>query len=167
MDLTTIIGNCFNTEISTAIDVLSPLSKQTRYLFFVVVFNKIITEKHKPHYIYCLQKIVLITAMLYHLPSILHSLPKHRTKNHLYILDEGVVTVIVAVQAHFIRINHVVIIPHRQFLIQHFVNLLLRKTSALRHQPSDIRHQPSSVPDACLACLGIAQLLIITDLGFL
>ena len=45
MDLTTIIGNCFNTEISTAIDDLSPLSKQTRYLFFVVVFNIIITVR--------------------------------------------------------------------------------------------------------------------------
>ena len=91
MDLTTIIGNCFNTEISTAIDILSPLSKQTRYLFFVVVFNIIITEKHKPHYIYCLQKIVLITAMLYHLPCILHLLPKHGAENHLNVLDEGIV----------------------------------------------------------------------------
>ena len=68
-----------------------------------------------------------------YLPCILHFLPQHCAENHLYILDEGVVTVIVAVQAHFIRINHVVIIPHRQFLIR-----ILPICSCGRHLPTDI-----------------------------
>ena len=46
--------------------------------------------------------------------------------------------VIVAIQPHLIRINHVVIIPYRQFLITHALYLILWKTSALRHQPSYI-----------------------------
>ena len=50
--------------------------------------------------------------------------------------------VVIAVQTNFIRINHVVIIPHRKFLVCHSINLLLRKTSALKLQPSFIL-QPS------------------------
>ena len=59
--------------------------------------------------------------------------------------------VIITVQAHLVGVYHVITIPHRQFLIRHFVNLHLRKTSAfslhtsalvsdLRRQTSYIRH---------------------------
>ena len=72
----------------------------------------------------------------YHLPCILHFLPQHSTQYHLYILDERVMAIVITVQAHLVGVYHVITIPHRQFLIRHFVNLHLRKTSALRHQPS-------------------------------
>ena len=44
--------------------------------------------------------------------------------------------IVITVQTNFIRIDYVIVIPHRQFLIRHFVNLHLQKTSALRPQPS-------------------------------
>ena len=53
------------------------------------------------------------------------------------------------VQAHLVGVYHIVIVPHRQFLIRHFVNLLLRKTSAHRHQPSDLIHHPSFMSLTC------------------
>ena len=36
--------------------------------------------------------------------------------------------IIIAVQTHLIRINHVIIIPHRQFLVRHPLNLGVRKS---------------------------------------
>ena len=38
--------------------------------------------------------------------GILHLLPQHRTENHLYILDEGIVTIIIAVQPHLVKIGN-------------------------------------------------------------
>ena len=65
-----------------------------------------------------------------HLSCILNLLPQYCTQYHLNVLDKGIMPVVVAVQAHLIRIYHVVVIPHRQLLIRHLVNLLLcqRKT---------------------------------------
>ena len=65
-----------------------------------------------------------IRGRLYSFPRILHILPQHSTEIHLYILDEGVMPIIIAVQPQLIRINHVVIIPHRHLLITHLVQFL-------------------------------------------
>ena len=52
----------------------------------------------------------------YHFPRIFHLLPEHCTKYHLDILDEGVVVVVVAVQAHLIGIDDRIIIFYRNLL---------------------------------------------------
>ena len=71
---------------------------------------------------------ILFNSLLDSFPCILHILPKHRTQYHLYVLDERIMPIIVAVQAHLIWIYHVVVIPYRQFLIAHRVkvNVILR-----------------------------------------
>ena len=74
--------------------------------------------------------------------------------------------IVITVQTNFIRIDYVIVIPHRQFLIRHFVNLHLRKTSAFSpcfspptsafsprsafilqpsFQPSDVRRHTSGI----------------------
>ena len=57
--------------------------------------------------------------------------------------------IVITVQTNFIRIDYVIVIPHRQFLIRHFVNLHLQKTSALSLHTSalvsDLRRQTSYI----------------------
>jgi len=54
---------------------------------------------------------------LNHLPRILHFLSKHGTEYHLYVLDKGIMAIIIAVQANLIRVNDMIIIPNSQFLM--------------------------------------------------
>lgn len=68
---------------------------------------------------------VQVKVALYHLPRILHILPQHGAEYHLYVLDEGVVTVVVAVQAHLVGVYHVVVIPHCYLLITHLVGVMV------------------------------------------
>ena len=60
----------------------------------------------------------------YFLPRIPHPFPQHRAEDHLNVLDEGVVVEVVEIDAHLIRIYDVVVIPHRQLLIRHLINIL-------------------------------------------
>lgn len=57
----------------------------------------------------------------YFLPRIPHPFPQHRAEDHLNVLDERVMIEVVEVQPHLIRIDNVVIIPHRQLLIRQSV----------------------------------------------
>ena len=63
-----------------------------------------------------------IRVRLYSFSRILHLLPQHGTKNHLDVLDKGVMPIIVAVQTHLIRIYHVIVIPHSQLLLSYSLN---------------------------------------------
>ena len=53
---------------------------------------------------------------LYPLPRILHLPPQHRAKDHLDILDKGIMPIIIAIQPNLIRIDDRVVILHRYVL---------------------------------------------------
>ena len=55
---------------------------------------------------------------LYHLPRIVHLLAEDGAEDHLDVLEEGVVTVVVAVQAYLVGVNHVIVIPYCYFLFR-------------------------------------------------
>lgn len=57
--------------------------------------------------------------MLYLLPSIPNLPAKDSSKDHLDVFNKTVVAIVVAVQANLVRINHIVIVPHRNLLITH------------------------------------------------
>ena len=69
------------------------------------------------------------------LSRIHHLLSKDCAEDHLYILHKRVVPIVIAVQPHLIRIYHVVVIPHGQFLVAHLVNLLLCQRKTLNLEP--------------------------------
>lgn len=55
----------------------------------------------------------------YLLHRILHFLPKHRTDYHLNVLDERIMTVIIAVLSHLIKIDNRVVYSTAIFYIGH------------------------------------------------
>ena len=54
---------------------------------------------------------------LHFFPRKLHLKPKYCCEYHFNILPERVVAIVMTVQAHFIRIDHVIVIPHSNFLV--------------------------------------------------
>ena len=56
---------------------------------------------------------------LYNLPRILNLLSQHSCEDHLNILDESVVTIVIAIQSYLVGINDIVIVPDRNFQIGH------------------------------------------------
>ena len=50
------------------------------------------------------------------LPRILHLPPQHRTKDHLYVFDERIVSVVKAAEPHLVGIDDRVVILHRYVL---------------------------------------------------
>ena len=49
---------------------------------------------------------------------ILHLLPQYSAENHLNILNERIVPIVVTVQTHLIRIDNIIIVPYSQFLLR-------------------------------------------------
>ncbi len=47
-----------------------------------------------------------------HLPSILHLPPQHRAEDHLYVLPERIIPIVIAVEPHLVGIDDRVVILH-------------------------------------------------------
>ena len=53
----------------------------------------------------------IFNSQLNHLPSIVHLLAQYRAEDHLYIFDEAIIAVVVAVEAHLIGVYHIIVVP--------------------------------------------------------
>ena len=60
-----------------------------------------------------------------YLPSILHLPPQHRAKDHLYVLPERIIPIVIAVESHLVGIDDRVVILHRYVLRVAGVTFLL------------------------------------------
>ena len=69
---------------------------------------------------------------LYSLPRILHPPPQHRAKDHLNILDERIIPIIIAIQTHLVGIDDRVVVLHRYILWVADVNFFLFLGNILR-----------------------------------
>lgn len=62
----------------------------------------------------------------YHLSRIFHGFPQHSADNHLDVLDERIMVIVIAVQSHLIGVNNMIIIPYREFLITYFIKVKVK-----------------------------------------
>lgn len=83
-----------------------------------------------------------LTFSLNLLSHIRHLPAQHRAQDHLNILHERIVPIIIAVQPHLVRVYHIVVVPHRHLLVAHPDNLLLRQH--LPHHHADEKVQIAS-----------------------
>ena len=65
-----------------------------------------------------------LNSQLNNLSRILHLLPQHRAKDHLNILDERIISIIIAIQPQFIGINNILFLQVSIPLCPHFSCLI-------------------------------------------